>query len=140
MRSKVLVARRSKRPNPNFWLRSDQNGSNFQEMGQISKFLPWREIFALEHDASGLESIPPGNFIYFGQPTTKNFNLVFLPDGQPEPGIAFLGATKWVKFLNFCPEERISLWNMTPVVSKVSLLEISSILAAPWPKITIRSF
>ncbi len=37
---------------------------------------------------------------------------------------------KWVKFPNFCPGERISLRNMTPVVSKVSLLEISPILVA----------
>ncbi len=27
-------------------------------MGQISKFMHWRENFAPEHDVSGLESIP----------------------------------------------------------------------------------
>ncbi len=58
-------------------------------MGQISKFLPWRENFALEHDASGLESIPPGNFTHFGRPTPENFDSVFLTVVRPESGIAF---------------------------------------------------
>ncbi len=48
------------------------------EMDQISTFLPWRENFTLEHDASGVKSIPPGNFTYFSRPTTKNYKLVFL--------------------------------------------------------------
>ncbi len=47
-------------------------------MGQISKFLPWRENFALEHDASGLESILPGNFTHFGRPTVENYDSVIL--------------------------------------------------------------
>ncbi len=51
-----------------------------------------------------------------------------------------LRCDKMVKFSNFCPGERILLRNMTPVVSKVSLLEISPILAAPRSKITIGSF
>ncbi len=63
-------------------------------MGQISKSFPWRENFATEHDASGLESIPPGNFTHFGLPEAKNFDSVFLTIVQPEPGIAFCGATK----------------------------------------------
>ncbi len=46
------------------------------KMGQISKFLPWRENFAPEHDASGLGSIPPGNFTHFGRPTVENYNSV----------------------------------------------------------------
>ncbi len=45
-------------------------------MGQISKFLPWRENFALENDASGLESIPPGNFTHFGRPMIENYDSV----------------------------------------------------------------
>ncbi len=47
-------------------------------MGQISKFLPWRENFTLEHDASGLESIPPGNFTHFGRHTVENYDSVVL--------------------------------------------------------------
>ncbi len=47
-------------------------------MGQISKFLPWRENFAPEHDSSGLESIPPGNFTHFCRPTDENFDSVVL--------------------------------------------------------------
>ncbi len=47
-------------------------------MGQISKFLSWKENFAPEHDASGLESIPPGNFTHFCRPAVKNFESVFL--------------------------------------------------------------
>ncbi len=45
-------------------------------MGQISTFLPWREDFAPEHDASDLESIPPGNFTHFGRPTAENYDSV----------------------------------------------------------------
>ncbi len=58
-------------------------------MGQISTFLPWRENFDPEHDASGLESIPPGNFTHFGRPTAENLDLVFLTIVQQEHGIAF---------------------------------------------------
>ncbi len=47
-------------------------------MGQIYKFLPWRENFAPEHDASGLESIPPGNVTHFGRPPAENYDLVVL--------------------------------------------------------------
>ncbi len=47
-------------------------------MGQISKFLPWRENFAPECDASGLESTPPGNFTHFCRPMVKNYNSVVL--------------------------------------------------------------
>ncbi len=47
-------------------------------MGQISKFLPQRENFAPQHDTSGLESIPPGNFTHFCCPTVENYELVFL--------------------------------------------------------------
>ncbi len=47
-------------------------------MGQISKILPWRENFDPEHDASGLESIPPGNFTHFGCPMVKNYDSVVL--------------------------------------------------------------
>ncbi len=47
-------------------------------MGQISKFLPWRENFAPEHDASDLESIPRGNFTHFGRPMAENYDLVVL--------------------------------------------------------------
>ncbi len=47
-------------------------------MGKISKFLPWREKFASEHDASGLESISPGNFTHFCRPMVENYELVFL--------------------------------------------------------------
>ncbi len=47
-------------------------------MGQISKFLPWRENFGPEHKSSGLESIPPENFTQFCRPTVKNYKSVFL--------------------------------------------------------------
>ncbi len=47
-------------------------------MGQIYKFLLWRENSTLEHDASGLESIPPENFIHFGLPSVENYDLVVL--------------------------------------------------------------
>ncbi len=47
-------------------------------MGQISKFLPWRENFTPEHDASGLEIIPPGNFTHFCHPTVENYDSVVL--------------------------------------------------------------
>ncbi len=70
----------------------------------------------------------------------KNFDSVFFTAGWPVPVTAFWSATKWVKFKNYCTGERISPLNMTPVVWKVSLLEISTILATPWPKISIRSF
>ncbi len=54
-------------------------------MGHISKFLPWKENFTPEHDASGLKSIPPGNLTHFGRPKDENFDSVFLTDGRPEP-------------------------------------------------------
>ncbi len=110
------------------------------ETGQISKFLPWRENFAPEHDANGLESILPGNFPHFCHPMPENFDSVFLTVVLSEPEIAFWDATKWVKFPNLWPGERILLQNMTPVASKVSLLEISPIFATPRPKISIWSF
>ncbi len=47
-------------------------------MGQISKFLPWRENFTPEHDASGLESIPPENFTHFARPMVENYDSVVL--------------------------------------------------------------
>ncbi len=47
-------------------------------MGQISKFLPWRENFTPEHDATGIESIPPGNFTHFCRLTVENYESVFL--------------------------------------------------------------
>ncbi len=47
-------------------------------MGQISKFLLWRENFAPEHDASGLESIPPGNFTHLGRPMVENYDSIIL--------------------------------------------------------------
>ncbi len=47
------------------------------EIGQISKFLPWRENFAPEHDASCLESIPRRNFTHFGRPTAENYERSF---------------------------------------------------------------
>ncbi len=52
-------------------------------MGQISSFLPWGENFAPEHDANGLESIPPGNLTHFGRPISENFDSVFLADVRP---------------------------------------------------------
>ncbi len=48
------------------------------KMGQISTFWPWRDYFVPEHDASGLESIPPGNFTHFGRPTVENYDSVVL--------------------------------------------------------------
>ncbi len=48
------------------------------KIGQISKCLLWRENFATEHDASGPESIPPGNFTHFCRPTVKKYESVFL--------------------------------------------------------------
>ncbi len=47
-------------------------------MCQISTFLPWRKNSATEHDASGLESIPPGNFIHFGRPMAESYDSVVL--------------------------------------------------------------
>ncbi len=47
-------------------------------MGQISKFLSWRENFAPVLDASGLESIPPGNFTHFGRSMVENYDSVVL--------------------------------------------------------------
>ncbi len=47
------------------------NGSN-------SNSLLWRDNFTLEHDASGLEIIPPENFTHFGRPTLKNYDSVVL--------------------------------------------------------------
>ncbi len=52
-------------------------------MGQISTFLHWRENFAPEHDANGLESIPPGNLTHFGGLISENFDSVFLTDVRP---------------------------------------------------------
>ncbi len=53
-------------------------------MGRISKFLPWRENFGLEHDASGLESLPPGNFTHFCRPMVENYESVFLTVVRPK--------------------------------------------------------
>ncbi len=53
------------------------------QMGQISKFLLWRENFAPEHEASGLESIPPANFIHFGCTEAENLDSVFLTVVRP---------------------------------------------------------
>ncbi len=53
-------------------------------MGQIFKFLPWRENFAPERDASGLESSPPGNFTHFGRPTVENYDSVVLTVVRPK--------------------------------------------------------
>ncbi len=64
-------------------------GEILQEMGQISKFLLWGENFAPEHDASGLESIRPGNFTHFFRRMVENLDSVFLTGVRPEPGIAF---------------------------------------------------
>ncbi len=51
----------------------------WDKVGQISKFLPWRENFAPEHDAIGLESIPPPrNFTHFGRPMVENYDSVVL--------------------------------------------------------------
>ncbi len=47
-------------------------------MGQISTFLPWRENFAPEHDASGLKSVSHENFTHFGRPTVENYDSVIL--------------------------------------------------------------
>ncbi len=55
-------------------------------MGQISKCLPWRENFAPEHDASGLESIPPGNFTHFDRRTVENYDSVVLTVGRVNGG------------------------------------------------------
>ncbi len=59
-------------------------------MGQISKFLPWRENFALEHDASGLESIPLGTFTHFGRPMAENYESVFLTIVQVNGGLTLV--------------------------------------------------
>ncbi len=59
------------------------------KMSQISKFLHWRENLAPEHNASGLESIPPENFTHIGHPEAKNFDSVLLTVVRPKPGIAF---------------------------------------------------
>ncbi len=58
-------------------------------MGQVSKFLPWRENFAPEYGASFLESIHPGNFTPFWRPTVENYESDFLTSVRPEPGITF---------------------------------------------------
>ncbi len=53
-------------------------------MGQIFKFLHWRENFSPEHDASSLESIPTGNFTHFGHPTVENYKSVVLTVVRPK--------------------------------------------------------
>ncbi len=71
------------------------------KMGQIYKFFSWRENFVSTHDASGLESIPPGNFTHFCRPTVENLDSFLLTIVRPEPGITFWGATIWLIFPNF---------------------------------------
>ncbi len=126
-----------------FWPPRDQNlGLHFEVRRNESNF----EIFPLEREfCSGTwrqwsRKYPSWKFHHFCCPMTKNFDSVCLTFVRPEPVIAFWGATKWIKFPNFCPGKRILLQNMTPVVSKVSLLEILPIFAAPQPKISIRTF
>ncbi len=41
------------------------------QMGQIFKFLPWREYFAPELDASSPQSFSPEFFNHFGHPRPK---------------------------------------------------------------------
>ncbi len=77
-------------------------------MGQISTFLPWRENFAPEHDASGLESIPPGNFSHFGRRTAENLDLVFLLSCDQNLGSHFEVQRNRSNFQIF-PLERILL-------------------------------
>ncbi len=72
-------------------------------MGQISKIFHWRVHFPPKHKDRGLEYFRPGIFTNFGRPLTENFSLVFLTSVRLELGIAFWGATKWVKFPIFRP-------------------------------------
>ncbi len=102
------------------------------KMGEISR----RDTFKTTGVMFWIEILSPGqkfgNLTYFVAPQ----NVI------PGSGHKTVKKTesKLVRFPNFCPGERILLRNMTPVVSKVSLLEISPIFAAPRPKISIRSF
>ncbi len=72
----LLAAPRPKISIRYFWRRGDQ-------MGQISKFFPWRVYFGPELNASGPKSFPPGFFTHFGRPTAKNFDSVFLTELRP---------------------------------------------------------
>ncbi len=79
--SSIFVAPRPKISIRSFWPTCDQNRrSHFDVRQNGSNF----QIFALErefcseHDASSLESIPPGNFTHFCRPTPENFDSVFL--------------------------------------------------------------
>ncbi len=120
MQSQILVARQSKRPNQNFRPRGGKNGWNFHEGYFWDHWRHVSERNSLSRAKTWKFDPFPGNFTHFGRPTPENFDSVFLTVVRPEPGIAFWGTTKWVKFPNFCPGERILLPNMTPVVSKVS--------------------
>ncbi len=124
-----------------FWPTCDQDlGSHFEVRQNGSNF----QMFSLEREfRSGTwprssRKYPSWKFHPFLPPHARKlwFGLFDRHATRTWPGIAFWGATKYVKFPNFCQGERILHGNMTPVVSKVSLLEISPILAAPWPKIT----
>ncbi len=53
------------------------------QMGQISKFFPWREYFAPELYACEPKSFPPGFFTHFGRPTDKNYDSVSLTEVRP---------------------------------------------------------
>ncbi len=80
------------------------------QIGQISKFFIWREYFGPELDASGPESFPPGFYTYFGRPTAKNYDSVFLTCLRPE---LMFGPfeVRWVKFLKFWPGETSDLYD-----------------------------
>ncbi len=80
----VLGASRPKITNLYFWPSCDQNlGSVFLWCDYGSNFRKFRpgEISGLH--ANGPESFPSGIFTYFGRPTTKNYDLVFLTVVRP---------------------------------------------------------
>ncbi len=80
------------------------------QLGQISKFLPWREYFAPEFDASGPESFSSGFFYQLGRHTTEKFHSIFLMVCDQNL-LSILRCAKWVKFPKFSPGESISLRN-----------------------------
>ncbi len=96
-------------------------------MGQIFKILTWRDFGPLRQ---WFRNFPSTIYYPFWPFHGRKFRF----------GLFDQGATKWVKFPNFSPEEINSVRNLTPMVPKVSLQDFLPILGAPRPKITNRSF
>ncbi len=85
-----------------FWLACDQNlNSVLLWCDYMSNFSKFRPVETSDLHASGPESFTPGFLTYFGRPTAKNYELVFLTVVRPN-GVFDQRATK-TRVRSFCP-------------------------------------